>query len=861
MTTGVKPELRKTGISVVGDVPWGTHLCHFYETQNDLLDILIPYFKAGLEEHEFCLWVVFYPLGEAEAKAALRSAIPHFDRHLAAGGIEIVPHTEWFLQDGKLDIKKAGATMKKKLSQALAQGYAGMRVSSNKAWLTSKDLKDFLDCEKKLKGIIAHQRATVLCSYPLAICRADELFDLARSHDFAILRRNGNWEVLETPELNQARAAVRELNEELERRIEERTRELAAANQDLKTEIAERKEAEEALRRSETKFRTLYDSTSDAVMLLGENGFFDCNLAALRIFGCATRGEFCSKHPADLSPPMQPDGTDSRTLANQQVATGMEKGRHQFEWMHKRADTGEVFAADVLLSAMELDGKRVLCATVRDITERRRTENRLAEVMKQQRAILDVSPIGISLNKGRIIEWSNPAHCAIFGYAPEEIHGMDTSALFVCTEDYERVGRELAVQIPQGLVYTAEMEYKRKNGARFWCLAQGRALDPNDLSAGVIWMLMDITERKRAQDALRESEAKLRGAFEGSQDAIGLSRKGVLVFANHAYLEVFGFEKNEQLAGTSILVHIAPSHRQQVLHYVERRAAGEKVPTVYETRGVKTNGDEFDMEVRVSTYEHQGEIYTFSTIRDITERKAAEEALKKSRAQLRALSARLQSVREEEATRMAREIHDDLGQKLTGLKMDLLRAERKIEGLQSSPTINSLLDTIVGATELADSITVSIQEIAASLRPDMLDKLGLSAALHYESRRFRERTGVLCEAHLPENELGLSTVVSTALFRIFQECLTNVARHAHATKIEAVLKLEGGWAILRVQDNGRGITEAEVANPKSLGLLGMKERTALLGGEIVFHGGPEGGTIVTVRIPQGITPVQEKDPA
>jgi signal transduction histidine kinase len=217
-------------------------------------------------------------------------------------------------------------------------------------------------------------------------------------------------------------------------------------------------------------------------------------------------------------------------------------------------------------------------------------------------------------------------------------------------------------------------------------------------------------------------------------------------------------------------------------------------------------------------------------------------------------------VREDEAMRIAREIHDDLGQKLTGLKMDLLRAERKIEGLERSPATRTLLDTLVNATELADSITASVQEIAANLRPDMLDKLGLSAALRCESRRFQERTGVLCEARVPETEPNLSTEVSTALFRIFQECLTNIARHTHATRVGAVLALEGGWVSLRVQDNGRGITEAEIANPQSLGLLGMKERTALLGGEIVFQRGPEGGTIVTARVPQSVTFVQARGP-
>jgi len=155
------------------------------------------------------------------------------------------------------------------------------------------------------------------------------------------------------------------------------------------SDITEHRQAEDALRRSETKFRTLYDSTSNAIMLLDEKGFFDCNPATLAIFGCATRVEFCSKHPADVSPPIQPDGTDSRTLANRHMAIAREKGSHQFEWMHKRADTGEAFPADVLLSVMELDGKRVLLATVLDLTERKQAEEAVNKSHAIQRAIFD----------------------------------------------------------------------------------------------------------------------------------------------------------------------------------------------------------------------------------------------------------------------------------------------------------------------------------------------------------------------------------------------------------------------------------------------------------------------------------------
>jgi PAS domain S-box-containing protein len=157
--------------------------------------------------------------------------------------------------------------------------------------------------------------------------------------------------------------------------------------------MTERKQAEEKLRRSETKFRTLYDSTSDAVMLLDEKGFFDCNRATLALYGCATQEEFCSKHPAEVSPPVQPDGTDSRTLANQRIATALAKGTNHFEWVHKRVDTGETFLADVLLNTTELNGKQVLQAVVRDITARKRAEKVLRRLNRALQTVSECNQV------------------------------------------------------------------------------------------------------------------------------------------------------------------------------------------------------------------------------------------------------------------------------------------------------------------------------------------------------------------------------------------------------------------------------------------------------------------------------------
>jgi PAS domain S-box-containing protein len=244
-------ELRKTGIGVMGDVPWGTHFCHFYETKMDLLDTLVPYCKAGLESQEFCLWVVTEPLTEKEARHALRQAVPDLNRYLADRSIEIVSAVDWYLQGGTFDLARVTSGWHEKLARALARGYAGVRVTGDTAWLEKNNWKDFCEYEEALNASIANQRLTVLCTYPLAAGGAAEILDVARTHQFAIAKRHGSWEVIETPALKETKAEIKRLNEELEQRVVERTSQLTAVNEELRKEILERKRAEEALRRSE----------------------------------------------------------------------------------------------------------------------------------------------------------------------------------------------------------------------------------------------------------------------------------------------------------------------------------------------------------------------------------------------------------------------------------------------------------------------------------------------------------------------------------------------------------------------------------------------------------------------------------
>jgi PAS domain S-box-containing protein len=253
-------------------------------------------------------------------------------------------------------------------------------------------------------------------------------------------------------------------------------------------------QAEEALRRSETKFRTLYDSTRDAVMLLDTKGFFDCNPAALTMFGCASREEFCSKHPADVSPLMQPDGTDSLKRANQGIATALKKGTDHFEWMHKRVDTGETFTAEVLLSAMELDGKPVLQAVVRDITGRKRTEDKLRQLSRA----VEQSPASIVItNPAGDIEYVNPKFIEVTGYTSAEVLGKNPRVL-KSGEKSPEAYRELWETIAAGKEWSGEFHNKKKNGELFWESASISPIrDPAGRVTHYVAVKEDITARKQ----------------------------------------------------------------------------------------------------------------------------------------------------------------------------------------------------------------------------------------------------------------------------------------------------------------------------------------------------------------------------
>lgn len=331
--------------------------------------------------------------------------------------------------------------------------------------------------------------------------------------------------------------------------------------------------------------------------------------------------------------------------------------------------------------------------------------------------------------------------------------------------------------------------------------------------------------------------------------------------------EVFGIS-SAQAVGTSLerllpsrfrRIHATHVHQFGVTGVSDRQMGQQRV-----LFGLRANGDEFPIEASISQIQDgDGKLYTV-VLRDVTERVKADTALKASREELRALSANLQHVREEEKQRIARELHDDLGQQLTALKMALSSVENALHGelAVADPAVRErLLTQIQGMRRLIDATVASVRRIAADLRPVMLDDLGLVPAIEWLVNDFTSRYGIPVETQLQHGDTRFSPDAATTLFRIVQEALTNVARHAEATLVTLTISVERGECILRVSDNGRG--EADRVTPegsKSFGLLGMRERAHMLGGQVSIDSSIGQGFSVTVTFPLKAVQLHEVSP-
>ena len=290
-------ELRKTGISVVGDRAWGIHLCLFYETKDDLLEMVLPYFKAGFESGEYCVWLTPDILTQEEARKELSEILSSLGRDPDDRSFEIQSGRDLYLADGRFDRERVRVVWNEKLAHALAEGYEGLRVVGDAFWLDESVWRDFYEYEMELNRSMAGRPMSVLCAYPLAVTGAADVFDVARAHQCAVAKRNQDWEVVETPALKQAKEEIAKLNEELEQRVAERTEQLTTLNQELREAIAERKLTEAALQQAQADL-----ARAARVTTVGETAAAIAHETNQPLAAIITEGEACLRWLAQ-SPP------------------------------------------------------------------------------------------------------------------------------------------------------------------------------------------------------------------------------------------------------------------------------------------------------------------------------------------------------------------------------------------------------------------------------------------------------------------------------------------------------------------------------------------------------------------------------
>ena len=440
------------------------------------------------------------------------------------------------------------------------------------------------------------------------------------------------------------------------------------------------------------------------------------------------------------------------------------------------------------------------------------------------------------------------------GYADEELPDVADSDFSRILHPDDRAPAQSAVQahLERRAPYDCDLRLQTKSGDYRWFRCRGQAeWNPAGQPVRMAGSITDITERKRAQAALRDFAEFNRQIVASADDGIVvLDRDLRYTVWNHFMEELMG-RRAEEVLGRHPEEIFPWVRKGGQLAAIQRALAGETV-AVPNTMRIKTAGKRIRwVRARVSALRTaQGEIVgVIVTIIDLTESKLAEEGLRRSHEQMRALAARLQSVREEQSAQIAREIHDVLGQQLTALKLDLAWLKRRLAAGPDSDGCAALLDKLGAATGLVDTTILTVQKIATELRPGLLDKLGLAAALEHEARDFARRAGLKCAVELEAGLVASEKKQAIEVFRVAQEMMTNIARHAKAKRFAIRLSRAGDQAVLAVSDDGRGIKPRELDGAKSLGVLGMRERAELLGGTLELRGAPGAGTTAVLTFP------------
>ena len=569
-------ELRKTGLEVVGDVPWGTHFCQFYQTGQDLLDILVPYFTAGLKSNEFCMWVTSEPLGAEAARLAMAAALPDFDNYLRRGQIEIVPHTDWYLKGGRFDADRVLNDWVRKLDEALAAGYEGLRLTGNTFWLEQKDWRAFTEYEAAVDGVISRYRMLAVCTYSIDRCGFNEILDVIRNHRFALVRREGRWELVEN---------------------------------------AEHRRAQEELKR----LAQFPAQNPNPILRVTPGGEV--------IYANASARDLLERMGWKESMPVPP---------SLRAVAGEAEGRDGAVEAEITCDRGRIY----WFAAVSPAGESYINLYAMDITERKRAEEDVRKGREWLRVTLtSIGDAVIATDAEKRVTFLNPVASALTGWPSDEALGRPVLEVFRIINEFTREPAEdifARVLVEQRAVGMANHTALLAKDGRVVPIEDSAApiLGADGGLEGVVLVFQDVTAKRQSQRALRESEQRFRSVLDNSLDVVYRLnlQSGRYEYFSPASSAVYGFSPEEMMAmdPRESLARVHPEDRGALEAALARIAESEK--GLVECRWRTKAGEYHWLSTNMLVIRDAAGrlLYRDGTVRDITERRRDEADLRES---------------------------------------------------------------------------------------------------------------------------------------------------------------------------------------------------------------------------------------
>jgi len=613
------------------------------------------------------------------------------------------------------------------------------------------------------------------------------------------------------------------------------------------TDISERAVMETALQQSEERYRNLVENAFEAIFIVDPitGRFLDFNRNTERLFGYS-RQQLLNMTVMDLLPPLQPDGRDSLATGKELVRKALKKGRVVFEWFHIDA-SGRAFPCEVRLVRFPPYDKKLLRGTVIDITERKALEKKLREQELEYKHLASVSPVGIFRTdaKGKTI-YVNDTWCRFTGIPAGKATG-NRWLKAVHPEDRSLVWKEWKNALKKRKISRAQFRFLTPEGKLHWVMGEAVPdYDEQGNFTGFAGSITDITQQMEADLALKASEENWRTLVTSAPQYIAtIDANDRITFINHSRIL-----KPAQIIGKSVyrLVNTSGVNRREIKKLLHEARKGKEGAIEFSVVNPLNEVMWFNVKAApVKRADKNGDIIVMAL--DITERKKAEEELQETNRKLKSLYQRLESIREEEKKNIALEIHDELGQELTAIKLGMFWMQHYFETRQRNPDLRLVKEKVKSLITLSGKTIGSVRKLVHQLRPVMLDNLGVIPAIEGLIEKINESGNIRCSLKSNIGNEKFKPGFSIALFRIIQESLTNILRHSKATRASVALEVSGNELILTVHDNGKGIKPADLKRPGKIGLFGMKERALSENGKFEISGLPGKGTVLKVVFP------------